>query len=194
VPRLSMTLFARFHVALDGVPYLAFHSDKARALLACLAVEAGVPHRREVLAGLLWPGYPERSARQSLSQALLSLVPLAAAPSPHDAPLLTVSRAEIQLNSDAFSADVVEFTSLLAECQRDGHREAGLCPACVTRLERALALYTGELLAGFSVRDSPEFEEWLLAWRERYRRQAALAAAALATWGERGPGGDRTVR
>jgi hypothetical protein len=33
----------------------AFKSNKVRALLAYLAVEMDRPHRREVLAGLLWP-------------------------------------------------------------------------------------------------------------------------------------------
>ena len=31
------------------------------------------PHRREVLAGLLWPEFPERAARSSLRNALANL-------------------------------------------------------------------------------------------------------------------------
>jgi DNA-binding SARP family transcriptional activator len=38
-----------------------------------LAVEADRPQRREKLVGLLWPDWPERSARQNLSQALYNL-------------------------------------------------------------------------------------------------------------------------
>jgi hypothetical protein len=60
-------------VTLDGEPATAFESDKVRALLAYLAVEADRPHRREKLIGLLWPDWPERSARQNLSQALCNL-------------------------------------------------------------------------------------------------------------------------
>ena len=47
---------------LDGEPIAGFHSNKVRALLAYLAVEANRPHRREVLVGLLGPDYPERLA------------------------------------------------------------------------------------------------------------------------------------
>ena len=73
MPHLSICLLRSFCVTLDGQPVTGFHSDKARALLAYLAVENERPHRRETLAGLLWPDRPERSARQNLSQALYSL-------------------------------------------------------------------------------------------------------------------------
>lgn len=70
---LVISLLGPLRVWLASEPVTGFCSDKARALLAYLAVEEGISHRREELAGLLWPGYPERSARQSLSQALFSL-------------------------------------------------------------------------------------------------------------------------
>ena len=50
-----------------------FESDKMRALLAYLVVEADRPHRREALAALLWPEQMEDAARQSLRQALYVL-------------------------------------------------------------------------------------------------------------------------
>jgi DNA-binding SARP family transcriptional activator len=71
--RLRISLLGPFEVWLDGEPITSFHSDKVRALLAYLAVEAGRPHRRETLAGLLWPDYPDRSARTSLSNTLSHL-------------------------------------------------------------------------------------------------------------------------
>ena len=55
-------------VTLDGAPVTGFESDKVRALLAYLAVESDRPHRRETLAGLLWPEQPENAARLSLRQ------------------------------------------------------------------------------------------------------------------------------
>ena len=39
----------------EGEPVTGFESDKARALLAYLAVEAHRAHQREKLAGMLWP-------------------------------------------------------------------------------------------------------------------------------------------
>ena len=51
----------------------ACKSDKVRALLAFLVVESDKTHRREKLAGLLWPYMPEKPARHNLSQAFYNL-------------------------------------------------------------------------------------------------------------------------
>ncbi len=70
---LRVNLFGPFEVSLDGQAVIGFDSDKVRALLAYLVVEADQPHRREKLAGLLWPDFPERSARTNLRRALSNL-------------------------------------------------------------------------------------------------------------------------
>ena len=71
--RLTLHLLGPPEVRLAGQPITGLNSDKVRALLFYLAVETDCPeghlrraHRRESLAGLLWPDYPERSARISL--------------------------------------------------------------------------------------------------------------------------------
>ena len=70
---LSISLLGSWRVLLNGEPVAGFESDKARALLAYLILESDRCHRREVLAGMLWPERPERDARHSLSQALSNL-------------------------------------------------------------------------------------------------------------------------
>jgi DNA-binding SARP family transcriptional activator len=111
--RLVISLFGPLRVTLDGEPVTGFESDKVRALLAYLAVETEAPHRREKLAGLLWPDQPEQSARANLRHVLASLRKAlgdgAASP-----PFLDISRRAIQFNlaSDA-CVDVSAFTSLL---------------------------------------------------------------------------------
>jgi DNA-binding SARP family transcriptional activator len=60
--RLTLRLLGPPEVRLGGEPAVGSASDKVRALLYYLAVEAGRPHRRESLAGLLWSDDPERSA------------------------------------------------------------------------------------------------------------------------------------
>ena len=70
---LSVKLLGPPLVTLDMKPASGFDSDKVRGLLAYLIVDNDRPHRREKLAGLLWPDYPERSARTSLRSALANL-------------------------------------------------------------------------------------------------------------------------
>ena len=70
---LSLALLGSLQIRLDGVLVIAFESDKVRALLAYLALEADRPHRRAALAGLLWPERSERAAHLSLNQALSNL-------------------------------------------------------------------------------------------------------------------------
>ncbi|MGC9357808.1 MAG: AfsR/SARP family transcriptional regulator, partial [Anaerolineae bacterium] len=94
---LSIHLFGAFEVTLAGEPVTGFASDKVRALLAYLAVEADRPHRREALTGLLWPRYSESSARANLRRALANLRTVIgdrqASP-----PFLAISRQTVQFN------------------------------------------------------------------------------------------------
>ena len=59
---LFIRLLGPFQVESDTSPAIAFSSDKARALLAFLTTEADQPHRRDKLAGLLWPDSPQKTA------------------------------------------------------------------------------------------------------------------------------------
>ena len=47
------------------------------------------------------------------------------------------------------------------------------------RLEEAVALYRGEFLEGFYVRNAPAFEEWVLSEREHLRQMAVHALFSL---------------
>ncbi len=181
--RLSILLLGPLQVTLDGQPVTAFESDKVRALLAYLAVEADRPHRRERLAGLLWPDWPERAARTNLRGALSNLRSAigdrppaesdAAAPS-----FLLVSPQTIQFNaaSDAW-ADVLAFNQRLA-----GGPPSSASPEAMQRLEEAVALYRGPFLEGFSLPDSTAFEEWMLFQGERFHRLAVEALHTLGEW------------
>jgi DNA-binding SARP family transcriptional activator len=51
--KLVVHLLGGFRVQLDGAAVYDFETDKARALLAYLVVEANRPNRREALASLL---------------------------------------------------------------------------------------------------------------------------------------------
>ncbi len=166
--RLSILSLGTLHITLDAVPLTAFASDKARALLTYLAVESDRPHRRERLAGLLWPEYPERHARHTLSQALLSVRQVTGDHrADESARFFDVRPDTLQFcrHSD-YWLDLEPFTTAHHKSTLPGMANS------LATLEQALALYRGPFMDGFSLPDSPAFEEWLLLLRERLERTA----------------------
>ena len=110
---LSITLFGSFRVGLDGEAIDAFKSNKVRGLLAYLAVEAQRVHRRDSLAALLWPEWPDKEARTNLRYALSNLRS-AVGDREAEPPFLNISRETIQFNKDSDHwVDVGEFAQLL---------------------------------------------------------------------------------
>jgi DNA-binding SARP family transcriptional activator/predicted ATPase len=165
--QLSLSCLGPFQVTLDGQPVTTFKSVKVRALLAYLAVEAGRPHPREVLAGLLWPNWPDRDALVNLRSALSNLR-RAIGDREASPPFLLISRDTLQFNAASdHRLDVAEFLELITLEELPG-------------LEEAVQLYRGGFLEGFSVGDSAPFEEWALVTRERLARQMAAALHRLA--------------
>lgn len=185
MPHLRLRLLGTFEAALDGEPITAFGSDKARALLAYLAVESTHPHRRERLSGMFWPDSAEKEASHNLSQTLLRLrralrEPADSAPAAYERFLIVTSR-DIQFNPQSdHDVDVARFEQLL-RVAREHHRfDAPMCPTCVRWLHEAADLYRGELLAGFFVGDGSGFGEWQTARCEMLRRQAVEMLVRLA--------------
>ncbi|MCX6032602.1 MAG: AAA family ATPase [Chloroflexi bacterium] len=186
MPRLSLAFFGGFDVALDGQPVAGLKSDKIRALLAYLAVEANRPHRRETLAGLLWPDSPNTAALNSLRNALANL--RQALGDAHAAPpFFLIARAAIRFNPAANCwLDVAEFEERIANGEwplrvtNDGSREAAARnrQSAISNRQSAISLYRGPFLAGFSVNSAP-FEEWALYKREQFQQQASLALHRL---------------
>lgn len=176
--RLFLSFLGPFQVMLEDQP-ATFATDRARALLAYLAVEADRPHRRETLAALLWPDRPEATARRSLSQALVRLRRAI-----HDyhasPPFLLITGKTIQFNAAAAELDVACFESLLAAYANHPHSSLAGCLPCLERLEGAAGLYRGEFLQGLFLADSQLFEEWALFKREQLHRQALDALHTLA--------------
>ena len=182
--QLTISLLGPFQVILDDSPITDFATDKARALLVYLAVEVDRPHRREALAGLLWPDQPQRKANQNLRQALLNL--RQALGDCEDEPCLLVSRETIQFNTHCVHRlDVAAFTALSQACQAHRHTRLGTCVPCLRRMEQMADLYRGEFLSQFFLSDSSTFEEWALLKREWLRHQVVQALSHLADFCER---------
>ncbi len=130
VAHLTIALLGPFEAAVDGKRVTWFQSDKARALLAYLAVEAATPHTRHALAGLLWSEFDDAHALHSLSQALCSLRQVlhdhAALP-----PCLDIAPHTIQFNAaaDCRRSEALRQYHL---CRRLLASELGVEPAAAT--------------------------------------------------------------
>ena len=167
MPRLELYFLGTPQILLDGAP-LSLERHKATALLAYLALNKG-PVTRPALADLFWPDYPAESAFAYLRRALWEL----------KARLgegwLDAGREQVALNrGHELWLDVQAFQSRLERCPPDD-----FSVGCLAALEEAAALYRGDFLAGFSVQDSPDFEEWQLAQAENLRRTCAQALEKL---------------
>jgi len=170
--QLSLSFLGSFQAALDGKPITGFKSNRVRALLAYLAVEADRPHRREALAWLLWPDWPDRDALSNLRYSLSNLR-LAIGDREADPPFLLITRNNLQFNPDSrYSLDVKTFIQTAGTNEIDS--------LDIDLLEQTAALYQGSFLEGFSLEDSNAFEEWTMLTRERLARQAAFVLHTLA--------------
>jgi WD40 repeat protein/DNA-binding SARP family transcriptional activator len=178
--QLEIKLLGTFQATIDGEVLTGFRSDKARALLAYLALERTRPHRRDWLATLLWGDYDDRSARRSLSSALANLRQLLAPLGPVVA--LDSNRSDIwlQASTEAIAVDAALFRSLLSDTTRHSHRSLIHCQNCIERLSQAADLYVGPFLPGLSFADSPSFDEWQRTQQEALHQQVLHALNALA--------------
>lgn len=191
---LAIALMGPFEAVLDGKRITWFSSDKVRALLAYLAVEAATPHARHALAGLLWPDVDDAHSLHSLSQALCNLRSVL---HDHDAlpPCLDVAPHTIRFNSTADHwLDVAEFGRLVhcgtgrwvhrSNDDQGRGREPTNLPlhqsTNLPSLHQAIALYRGPFLQDLALGDAAAFEEWAAIQRERLHRLLMAALYRLA--------------
>ena len=159
-------------LALDGVA-VDTSRNKAIALLVYLAVN-GQRCRREALAGLFWPDYEQSKAYAYLRRTLWELKEMLGEG------WLEVERETVGLAGDAdVWLDVDAFRQALAATATHGHAPAAVCPACIQPLSQAVELYRGDFLAGFSLRDSPGFDDWQFYLSEGLRQEASEALRKL---------------
>jgi WD40 repeat protein/DNA-binding SARP family transcriptional activator len=141
--RLEVRLLGQFEIRLGGQP-VDLPSRPAQSLLAYLALTAGTAHRRERLAGLLWPDASESNARNNLRQALFRLRQVIET---DGEPYLLADNITLAFNRDAdYWLDTTALEGDAAE------------PGAAT----ALATYRGELLPGF-------YDDWVVLEREHLR-------------------------
>ncbi len=178
--RLELRLLGPFEAALAGKNITGFETVKVRALAAYLVTEMGRPHYRASLAGLLWPDWPQPSAMRNLRHAL-SVLRKVIGDRQADPPFLLISRETLQFNqeSDAW-VDVAAFEQGIGPAQA----KSAANPVAPPSLQDAVALYRGPFLEGFSLNDSPAFEEWVLGKRQYLNRLALQGLHNLAEQAE----------
>jgi predicted ATPase/DNA-binding SARP family transcriptional activator len=161
-------------IELDGST-LNLDTRKATALLAYLAI-SGQTQGRDTLSALLWSDYDQSHARGALRRTLSVLnrsLNMSTA-------YLEISRESISLiRSSGYWVDVEQFRAKIAQCETHGHSRQEVCPRCIPPLKAAAELYHGDFLAGFSLRDSPEFDEWEFFTSESLRREYSNALQKL---------------
>ena len=175
--RLRLFLLGPPRLERDGEP-VEFRYRKNVALTAYLAVTGARPgsqsHTRETLIALLWPELEPSRARASLRRNL-SLLKKALG-----GEWLVVDRESVRTDPSAdLWVDVDRFRELLRAWQEHGHPEFDVCPECLSALTEAVELYRDDFLAGFSLRDSVNFDDWQFFETEGLRRELASALERL---------------
>ncbi len=172
MPPFQLFLFGPPRLERDGRP-VDISLRKAVALLAYLAV-SHQSHSRDALATLFWPDADQRKARGNLRRAL-SRVNTALGEGQ-----LTIDREQAGLDPQAnLQLDVKQFQRYLAECETHDHPTNEVCPDCLPLLTNAVACYTDDFLAGFTLRDCPDFDEWQFFQSESLRQELASALERL---------------
>ena len=130
-------------------------STRSIALLAWLALHAGAPQSRQLLAGVFWPDSTDGQARTNLRRELHQLRALLDG----DASLVAEPTTLLWRDTETCRVDVRVFAN---------HREAALAATApddaLQHAGDAVAAYGGELLPGL-------YDDWVLEQRELLRRQ-----------------------
>jgi serine/threonine protein kinase/tetratricopeptide (TPR) repeat protein len=138
---LEVRLLGKFAVTLAGRP-IEIPSHPGQLLLAYLLLNAGKTHRREKLAGLLWPDSDEANARNNLRQTLWRLRQTLGED------YILADKISVEFNPEVdYQLDV---DLLLNNAENSSTDE----------LIRIASAYQGSLLPGF-------YEDWVILEQER---------------------------
>ncbi|MFN2201002.1 MAG: AfsR/SARP family transcriptional regulator [Caldilineaceae bacterium] len=165
---LRIRLLGAPRLELDGND-LNLGRRKTEALLAYLAV-TGRPHSREHLAALFWPDASQSSASTYLRRSLYELRKQL------DSSYVVAHKGSATFVCDNVWLDTTEFQILLDQAQE---QPASKLNQRLTLLSNALDLYCGDLMAGFTLPDCPDFDDWQFFEREAYRHDALGALDEL---------------
>lgn len=170
--KIALSLLGAPLLEMEGA-MVRVDTRKAIALLAYLAMTRQ-PHSRDTLAALLWPDYSQSNARAALRRTISALHrSLGVA--------LLESRQELLHLPELpdLCVDAWEFERCQAECKSHPHPANQACPHCLPWLTKAASLYRDTFMAGFTLRDSTEFDDWQFLQSEVLRRELASVLERL---------------
>jgi DNA-binding SARP family transcriptional activator/tetratricopeptide (TPR) repeat protein/type II secretory pathway predicted ATPase ExeA len=156
-PVLRLVMLGPPRIERDGSP-VHFDTRKAVALLALVSM-AEQPLTRDRLATMFWPDSDDERARGALRRTLS-----VTAAGVGDA--LVVTRATVAVQKSQVQVDAVEFRRLLGRGD-------------LVALDKACALYRDDFLAGFAVRDCPDFDDWQSSTAADLRQRLSTALEGL---------------
>ena len=172
---LRIKVFGGIQIHLGGET-IEFSRHKAAALLVYLAV-TGEHHSRDALATMFWPENTQARAYANLRQAIWEIKRNLG---DH---WLEVTRESLQMiPRDDLWLDIVEFYDLINKVKKHVHPRRMVCEHCLANYKQAVALFIGDFLAGFSLKDSPEFDDWQYFQTVELHREIGGIYKQLVEW------------
>ncbi|RYG23001.1 hypothetical protein EON82_15390, partial [bacterium] len=168
VPMWRVEMLGSF-VARSGDDVVSrFRTRRVGLLLAYLAYHSGQRHDRGEIGELLWPeGDPDKMSA-NLRQALASLRRQVEVPPLPAGSVIRSENARLSVDPKMVTTDVAEFEATLDEARKEDNSSRRR-----SVLEKAVALYRGELLPGYN-------EDWVLRERARLEDVYVHTLRALA--------------
>jgi WD40 repeat protein/DNA-binding SARP family transcriptional activator len=181
----QLRLLGSVGIIKDGLPLRDFESRKTMALLGYL-VRQNRPIERSNLADLFWGDKPEARGRRNLSHdlsQLTALIPGAFQANYHtvhctlattdwvDTARFEALAAAPARRAAARAVGRAAQASAAVEASDTWFSQHAISDHDAAALAEAVALYSGEFMAGLYLNGCPEFETWLLREREYWQRQ-----------------------
>lgn len=161
MPPLRISLFGKLSIQYDNQAPVTLEVRRAQELLCYLLLYREQRHEREKLATLFWGDKDTAQAKRYLRQVLWQTQASLNSSWQEGEQLLAVAHERIGINPQAsYWLDVAILEQAFAQAAQTQGRD--LTAAQVELLQKAVQLYTGDLLEGW-------YNDWCIYERERYQ-------------------------
>lgn len=169
---MQIDLFGNLRITVAGRPVTTVNTNRLQSLLSYLILHAETPQPRDGLAFTLWPASRESQARTNLRQLMHTLRRAL----PPECDSLSTDHFAVHWRRDAScEVDLWKFQAAVAAAVNARHENDRARE--IAFLNKAVALYTDDLLPAL-------YDDWLLPFRDEYRRNLCDALDRMATISE----------